>query len=403
MIGDIAKKVGKFILKYSKYFFPGFALIVAAVIVFVAMKYRAKEEEAKRIAEEELAQQLEEEVILEDAEVPLEDSSDEALRQLVDNYFACLSEGDMATLQTLRDSLDEAESFRLEEQSKYLSYSVEHVYSQTGPEEGTYIAYAYYMVVFDEFPTISLPAYSGFYVKTADTGELYIVKGELSDKENEYISKVASQDDVKELNNKVNVEYNDIIIEHPEILDYLVELDTTVSTAVGEKIAEINSTIEAQKQAEEEEQKAAEGETEDVPAEEVVQYATATTRVNVRASDSAQAERIGEAMQGEKFEVVEVLLNGWTKIIFKEREAFIKSEYLSMVQSAESYPTIGMATAKSEVNVRSLPDVNSEKVGALVTGDQLELVAVEDGWCTVKFEDTIAYVNADFIDYTVFD
>ena len=74
-----------------------------------------------------------------------------------------------------------------------------------------------------------------------------------------------------------------------------------------------------------------------------------------------------------------------------------------MVQSAESYPTIGMATAKSEVNVRSLPDVNSEKVGALVTGDQLELVAVEDGWCTVKFEDTIAYVNADFIDYTVFD
>ena len=73
-----------------------------------------------------------------------------------------------------------------------------------------------------------------------------------------------------------------------------------------------------------------------------------------------------------------------------------------MVQSADSMTTIGMATAKSEVNVRSLPDVNSEKVGALVEGDQLELCAVEDGWCTVKFEGTIAYVSADFIDYTIF-
>ncbi len=402
MIGDIARKVGKFILKYSKYFFPAFALIVAAAVVFIALKYKQKDAEAQKQAEEELAQQLEEEVILDDAEVPLEDSSDEVLRALMDDYFGCLSDGDMDKLATLRDSIDEAESFRLAEQSKYLSYTVENVYSQTGPEEGTYIAYAYYMVVFNEFPNIELPAYSGFYVKTKDDGSLCVVKGELSDKENEYISKVASQDDVKELNNKVNVEYNDIIIEHPEILDYLVELDTTVSTAVGEKIAEINATIEAQKQAEEAEKQAQEQETEDIPAEEVVQYATATTRVNVRASDSAQAERVGEAMQGEKFEVVEVLLNGWTKIIFNGSEAFIKSEYLSMVQSADSMQTIGMATAKSEVNVRSLPDVNSERVGALVEGDQLELVAVEDGWCTVKFEGTIAYVSADFIDYTIF-
>ena len=74
---------------------------------------------------------------------------------------------------------------------------------------------------------------------------------------------------------------------------------------------------------------------------------------------------------------------------------------LKMREKEYDFPVI-MLTAKSEVNVRSLPDVNSERVGALVEGDQLELVAVEDGWCTVKFEGTIAYVSADFIDYTIF-
>ena len=32
--------VGKFILKYSKYFFPGFALIITAAIVVIALNYK---------------------------------------------------------------------------------------------------------------------------------------------------------------------------------------------------------------------------------------------------------------------------------------------------------------------------------------------------------------------------
>ncbi len=74
-----------------------------------------------------------------------------------------------------------------------------------------------------------------------------------------------------------------------------------------------------------------------------------------------------------------------------------------MIQSSAGQPTIGMLTAKSEVNIRSLPDSNSEKVGALIAGDQLEIVAVEDGWCTVKFEDMLAYVNEEFVDCTIFE
>ena len=77
-------------------------------------------------------------------------------------------------------------------------------------------------------------------------------------------------------------------------------------------------------------------------------------------------------------------------------------EVCKRVREKSSVPII-MLTAKEEVNIRSLPDTNSERVGALVAGDQLEIVAIEDGWVTVKFEDMLAYVNADYVECTIFD
>ena len=397
--------IGKFILRYSKYFFPGFALIITAVIVVLALNHRQRAEQ-KRLEQEALEAKLAEEAAatIESGEVPLEENVDEKLASLMETFYTCLSDGNTDKLPEICEDIDESDLIKLNEQSKYVDYTVENVYSQSGPEEGSYIAYVYCTVVFDRYPDIELPGYNGFYVRSDADGNLRIVKGELTDQENEYISEVASQDDVRELNNKVNVEYNDTVLEHPEILDYLMELDNVVSTSVGERIAEMNSTIASATQEDEGEPEVAEEEQqeEEVPAEPAVIYATATTRVNIRASDSANAERVGEAMTGDKFEVVEELVNGWTKIIYDGKEAYIKSEYLSMIQSAEGQPTIGMLTAKSEVNIRSLPDSESEKVGALVAGDQLEIVAVEDGWCTVKFEDMLAYVNADYVDCTIF-
>ncbi len=405
---DFPGKAGKFILKYSKYFFPAIALVVAAVIVLIALDQRQKsiqrEKDQEALAKAQIEEQEKQE--FESKEVPLEETANEKLKEFLDIYYLCLSNGDEEKLRSLCDSIEESEVLRLCEQSNYVNYRVENIYSQAGLEEGSYIAYAYCMVNFDRYPDVDLPAYNGFYIRTGEDGQFYIVKGEITDEENEYISRVASQDDVRELNNKVNVEYNDIVLEHPEILDYLIELDTNVSTAVGEKIAQLNATIEAENQPNPEDPANADAvqdsTVEETPSEPTVKYATATTRVNVRASDSANAERVGEAYAGEKYEVVEELLNGWTKIIYNGKEAFIKSEYLSMIQSAEGQPTIGMLTAKSEVNIRSLPDSSSERVGALMAGDQLEIVAIENGWCTVKFEGVLAYVIQDYVECTMF-
>ncbi|MBR1861445.1 MAG: SH3 domain-containing protein [Lachnospiraceae bacterium] len=400
------KKAGQFILKYSKYFFPGFALIIAAVIVVVSLDQhrKAQEREAEKEAQALIEQQEAAAAELEDMEVPLEESGDEKLEELVNAYYECLSSGDIDTLETLCDTVDESEAIRLSEQSAFVDYRVENIYSQGGPEEGSYIAYAYYMAVFPPYPEIELPGFDAHYIRTDEEGNLFIVKGELTDEENDYITKISNQDDVRELNNKVNVEYNEILMENPDLLNYFLDLDTTVSTAVGEKIAQLNATNEAEAEPAVEEGAEQDDQTDSAEAAEpATLFVTTTTRVNVRASDSANAERVGEAMEGERFELVEELLNGWTKIKYGDGEAFIKSDYLSVIQSSEGQPTIGMLTAREEVNIRSLPDTNSERVGALIAGDQLEIVAIEDGWVTVKFENMLAYVNADYVDCTLFE
>lgn len=399
-IKEFIRKVSYLALKYSKYVYPAIALVLAAVAVVVSLNLAKKSREKKALEEELLTQTEEIPVVSEDTEVPLEVSSDELLRDFITSYFQALSDGDEEVIISDNDIIEESEVLRLEEQSKYLNYIVNEVYTQEGMDEGTYIAYVYAYVILDEYPDVNMPYYKGFYVKTSDEGKLYIVNSSnITEEENEYISNVSSQDDVIEFNNKVNVEYNEVVSAHPDVLQYMIDLDTTVSTELGEKIAQLNASDTEQ---EETDTDAEQTEDENIPLENQTQYATATTAVNVRKSDSAGSDRLGEVSQGEKLEVVEVQENGWTKVIYNGSEAFIKSEYLSLIQSADGVPTIGMMTALEAVNVRSEADTNSERLGALVAGDQYEIAAVENGWVTIKFDGILAYVNAEYCDCTIF-
>lgn len=56
---------------------------------------------------------------------------------------------------------------------------------------------------------------------------------------------------------------------------------------------------------------------------------TPTTTINVRASASENADKIGIANAGEKLKLLEILENGWTKIEYEGKEAYVKSEYLT--------------------------------------------------------------------------
>lgn len=51
------------------------------------------------------------------------------------------------------------------------------------------------------------------------------------------------------------------------------------------------------------------------------QYVTTTTTVNVRSSDSEQADKLGKVSGGTKLQVLEQRPNGWTKVDYEGKKA----------------------------------------------------------------------------------
>ncbi len=124
--------------------------------------------------------------------------------------------------------------------------------------------------------------------------------------------------------------------------------------------------------------------------------ATATTTVNVRASDSELADKIGKVTGGTKLEVQEVRENGWTKVVYEGKDGFIKSEYLQLAESAQGQDAIGSVTALESVNVRAAASQTAEILGLLAGGESLELIGSEGEWFKVKFNGQVGFVKAEY-------
>ena len=148
-----------------------------------------------------------------------------------------MATGDETTLRSVCDEISDKDMYRYLELAQYIDYyPTLEIYTKTGPEEGSVIAYVYYKIAFVGHEE-EVPGYQALYICTNDQGEMYIKRGENSEEVNDYIKTLSTQDDVVEFNNKITVEYNELMVDHPEVLQYISELDSQVSIAVGEKLA----------------------------------------------------------------------------------------------------------------------------------------------------------------------
>ena len=65
-----------------------------------------------------------------------------------------------------------------------------------------------------------------------------------------------------------------------------------------------------------------------------------TETVNVRDDSSTSGNKLGSAVKGSEFVMIEALDNGWTKIQYNDVEAYIKSDYLEQFEKeVEVTPT----------------------------------------------------------------
>lgn len=410
------ENVFNYINKHSKVAFPVIIIAAVAITVTVALNAGSKRDMLDDNSAT-MATEASTEVVLEGADtlVPLSLNEDSAITTLITTFYNAMALGDAESLTAVCDEISEKDMLHYLETAKYIeSYPTIEIYTKPGPEDGSTIAYVYYKVAFTN-QTEAFPGYKAYYICKNEQGELYIKRGENSDEVNEYIKTVSAQDDVVEFNNRVTVEYNELMVEHPELLEYLSELDSQVSTAVGVTLAQ--QAADAEQALQSSEETPAEGDAEaeggeqneEQPAEEtseenVPQYATTTTTVNVRNSDSEQADKLGKVTGGTELQVLEQRVNGWTKVLYEGQEGFIKSEFLQIVEkaanveSADGTATIGTVTALTNINVRSSASETAEKLGVLAGGDSAELIAKENDWCKIKYNGQVGYVKAEFVE-----
>ena len=401
---DKILRIVDFVLAHGKFVFP--IILIAAVAVTVTIALQAGSDKVTAAESPENGQ-----ASLSDGDAPeglvvpdatLEVNAYPEVNALINIYYLAMADGDADTIASIQSSMSDMERIRIVEMGKYIeSYPVIEVYTKPGPEENSYVVIVYNKTIMSYYPEDEIPGYASYYVCTKEDGTLYINLEDVTEEVFDYIRKVAQQDDVVDLCNKIEVEYNELCLEKPELFSYITQVEQELKIAAGIALAQQISEAEGEGSEPEPEggEQENEGETEGPVTPEQIGpiYATTTATVNVRNSDSETADRVTKVSANTKVEVLEQRLNGWSLVNYNGTEGFIKSEYLNIMESASNVQIIGTVTPTTNLNVRVAPSQTAQKLGVAVGGDELNLIADEGEWCKVVYNGQIGYVKAEYV------
>ena len=382
-------------------------MIVMAVFLLIiigalaAITFSEKKEESVATTEVEVA--AEEDAIVVPEETLEKDAYPE-VNNLIKQYYQALVDGDMDTIKNIKSYVDEEEELKIIKKSEFIeSYPTIIVHTKKGLEEGSFVVYVQYEVKFKDMESTA-PGLNTLYVCVKDDGTYYINSGELEESHIEYLKTISVQNDVVDLFNTVQVAYNDKKAQDEKLSAFLDELPNLLAEAVSETMIE---------------QEAAEAALHPEEDPEVVLVVTkvkTTDVVNVRSSDSVEADKLGKTTKGQVLELVEERVNGWSKIIFEGKEGFIKSEYLQTEETEmqlstevsegasvenvdtidKNYPKKGKVT--ESVNIRKTSSIEADIVGRLNKGDAIEILdELNNGWTKIKHSNGDAYIKSEYV------
>ncbi|MDE6055115.1 MAG: SH3 domain-containing protein, partial [Lachnospiraceae bacterium] len=281
------------------------------------------------------------------------------------------------------------------EKSEFIEkYDNINCYTKPGIEGNSYFVYVTYDVKFKDIET-QAPGLNAFYVYTAEDGNLRI-DGDTEESTRAAFKLVTSQDDVVDLYNRINVSYNEAIASDEALNQFMEELPTTIRESVGVALAQLESGEAPQTEDDSTEAGVPVENEEPLQNQVVNQIVRTTDTVNVRSSDSEEADRIGKAQEGTELKRIEEKINGWSKVIFEGREAYIKSDYLEVVTTGVTTESTETVTATTNVNVRSQASQDSERLGSAQEGNSYNLLEVQGEWYKIDYNGTIGYVKAEF-------
>lgn len=416
------------ILDHRKVVMPAILIVCVLITIFIAVNANQRDKLEKEAEAAVLAaQQQAEEDIQEMPTYDLEENAYPEVNNVVRAYYDAQASGDMETISSLNTYLNDIQKIKVEELSKYIeSYPELNVYTKPGLTENTYVAYVCSEVKFYELEK-TIPGMQTYYIGQDDNGNYYINNGTYDDAVSSYIKEVTLQDDVVDLNNKVVVAYNDLLADDADLSEFLAYMKEKINEDVGEILAQSDQPEQPDDQTE---QITNENEEETAP---TVIRARATDVVNIRVSDSEQADKLGKAQIDQEFTVLEQKENGWSKIEYDGQEAYIKSDYLEVIseepvadetiqedtsedrQEEETTDTVADTTststastgkapgdkvkAKESVRIRKSAGTDAEVLGTAYAGDTFELVMEQaDGWSKIKYKGNNAYIKTEYLE-----
>ena len=224
-----------------------------------------------------------------------------------------------------------------------------------------------------------------------------------------------------DLYKKIDVSYNEAVAADENLNVFMTELPTRIKTSVGEALAqlEIEGNTDANSEGASTTEMSGEATTEistEIHENQTVnQIVKATDTVNVRSSDSEEADKVGRITAGTEVTRIEERVNGWSKVIFEDKEAYIKSDYLEVVSNEDTQeepevdvdtatdtktpaPSINTVTARTNVNVRKNPNQQSDRLGTVVAEESYKVLATIGEWYKIEYNGEEGYVKSVYFD-----
>lgn len=325
-----------------------------------------------------------------------------AVNEVITQYFQAIQNGDAELLSSIRNHADAIELARAEVKSEYVeSYSDITCYTKQGPFPNSYIVYASYKLKVKSYDEVA-PGISTFLVCTADDGSLYLYSDDYDQNVADYIKLVTAQDDVAQLFMSVDTSYKELLASNPEYAEYMKALKQMIKNDVATKLADayLDPSVSDNSVSDNSisENTVPDNQPDNTPKTFEVK---ATTTVNVRSSDSTDADPLGKVTEGTVLTCNEEKINGWSQIVYEGQIGYIKTEYLTKVNAGDDVNTAiatGSITVNQTVNIRAKASTSSESLGVAYSGESLPLVEhLDNGWTKVIYKDKEAYVKTEYV------
>ncbi len=130
----------------------------------------------------------------------------------------------------------------------------------------------------------------------------------------------------------------------------------------------------------------------------MLMLAVVNEAVNVRTEPSTDGDRLGQLRPGDEVEVMEILDNGWYRIVYNGGIAYAYGEYMTITENPSvTYPGFEGETlyASKTVIIRLTPDFNGVNLGYFVQNEPVYVIETVNGWARVVYGSAEAYVWAE--------